>query len=982
MKKSRSLRKQLNILLTCIVCFQTIAILSVLIFSNVFNMLDFEETRTFSNITESKADTIEKNLKYFMTFMADQDQELSNELNEMAKENNRTIGEMYSDTELNAEMQSIVSENLIYVLDKMDVTGAFVMLDNSVSLEPNENFYPTMYFRDLMPEKKGIQDIQMLVGPIEIAQKLQIPTSSTWKIGLNDLESENLSFYTKPITVAEKYPNSEVLRYGYWSTPIDILNDGSTVVVYTLPLIDENGSVFGVLGAGINTNYMSKELLSSTELYYENSFYMISDYDENTLNNLWAVPSNAYGFANITSGEELELKETADENIYKFSQNSINDMSCYVRPIKMYSDNSPFIEESWAISAVVETSVLNENSNFVGGRLIFSVIIATISSILAVMIFGYISTKKIKNLASYVEELSPLDELHFDHTGILEIDDLTEAIQKFNNSLIDANETTSKILELSLLPIGGYEISETSQNVRLTDFLYNLLHIESGIILSKDEWQSYYEKLTTTVNTENKDVYYYFDEILKKEYWLRISSAKTANGTIGAIFDITEHINETTRLARQLEHDSLTGLFSQTTFRKNATELIDKNKDKINAMLFIDLDNLKYINDNFGHDLGDKLIIEASKIFKMFDKYSGITARFSGDEFALFFYGYDKKDELLEIIELIKLESDKHFINLPNGTENKIRFSGGVSWYPEDASDVNELLSLADFTMLEAKKREKGSIYQFNKAIYSSMSYLRENSEAINRLIDERLIKFAFQPIVDIKTGEIFAYEALMRSLTPEFRGPLEILSVAEAQSKLPQLDKTIMSVVFETIDKNKDIIGDRFIFVNSIPNDSADDDYILNFKEHYNDYFDQIVIEIIERESRNENLLIEKIHKLKNNGLKIAIDDFGSGYSNEVRILKIQPNILKLDMELVQGISKDEDKQAIVNSIIEFCHQKEIKVVAEGIEEQQDLFYLIDNGADLVQGYYLAKPNFEFLDIPEEKKREIVEYNAQKNKI
>ncbi|MFV0314356.1 MAG: EAL domain-containing protein, partial [Anaerotignum sp.] len=330
----------------------------------------------------------------------------------------------------------------------------------------------------------------------------------------------------------------------------------------------------------------------------------------------------------------------------------------------------------------------------------------------------------------------------------------------------------------------------------------------------------------------------------------------------------------------------------------------------------------------------------------------------------------------------LKQQSSAHYIDLPNGMKNKIRFSGGIAWYPDDSKDVKELLKISDFTMLEAKQAEKGSIYEFDKLRYKNRSYLLENSEAINRLIDDKLVRFAFQPIVDLKTGEIFAYEALMRPLTPEFNGPLEILSVASAQSKLPQLERLIMSVVCDTIAKQLDIIGDRYIFVNSIPAETADNTtYFLvkTIKEQYNNLFEKIIIEIIERDSRDENALIESVNYLKENGFKVAIDDFGSGYSNEIRIIKLSPNIVKIDMELIQGIATNVDKQVIVKGIIDFCHQKDIRIVAEGVEYAEDLKYLIDIHVDYVQGYYLAKPNFEFMDLPEDKKQEILNYNRNK---
>ncbi len=979
MKKSRSIRKQLNILLACIVFLQTFTIVCALIFSDVFSKLDFEEIRTFTNISEAKSDNLNKSLEIFMVNMEHRNIELSKRISDLSLNSGLTIKEMYNDEELNSQIMNYISDSLVKIVNDMDVTETFVILDNE-DINSNEvEIYPSIYFRDNTPYEKNTDNIQMIVGPVSVTQELEISTSSSWIPSFENLEKEETAFYVNPIKAAKEYPDSEILRYGYWSEPFDLFGDGSDVVIYTLPLIDANGEAYGVIGAGVNLNFLSQTLLSSKELYYENSFYMLSDFNGTTLNNNWSIPGNAYGYTNIVDDEEVEVKKTSEDNIYEFNIDSVGKMSCYITPLNLYSDNSPFVNEVWVLSSVVQTSVLNENSDALERSLILSIIITTVITIVVIFIFGYFSTRKLKGLAKHVEELSPLDEVNFEQTGILEIDDLTKAVKIFNDSLIESNNTTSKILELSLLPIGGYEIPDNSQNVKLTDFLYKLLRLESGSIVNKNDWYRYYEKLTCVSHIEYENVYFYLDEIDKREYWLRIKSSKNRNSTIGVVFDVSEDIGENVKLVNKLEHDGLTDLLSQSAFRKNVGTIIDSEECKIGAMLFLDLDNLKYINDNFGHELGDKLILEASKIFKSFEKYNALTSRFSGDEFAVFFYGYDTKQELENIIELIKKESDVHFIDLPNGQSNKIRFSGGVAWYPEDATEVKDLLRLSDFTMLEAKQKEKGSIYQYDQETFNRMSYLIENSELINRLIDEKLIRFAFQPIVNIKTGEIYAYEALMRPLIPEFKSPLDVLSVAEAQSKLLQLDRLILSLVLETMVEKKDIIGDKLIFVNSIPNEAVNESLILNFKEKYPEYFDKIVFEVIEHETRDEKELIKKVNNLKNNGLKIAVDDFGSGYSNELRILKILPDIIKFDMELIQGVHNDKDKQTVVENVLDFCHKRGIEIVAEGVEDREDLEYLINIGADYVQGYYLAKPNFQFIDIPEDKKVEILEINLKK---
>ncbi len=980
MKKNKSLRRQLNIMFTLMVVFQTITILFSLNFSNVFNMLDFEAVRTFSNITETNVSIYNTYNSKIMAFISQEDDILSKKIERIANQNNVTINEIYENNTLYEQMITEISDTLIYTLNQINVTGAYVILDH-VTTDNNSIAHYSVYLRDNVPEKTSNGDIQLNVGPISVSQKYQLPTSSNWtQQFIEPSEAQNFDFYNKPINAANELQTTDILRCGYWTTPLDMFNDGANVICYSVPLFDSDGNTFGVMGIEIDLNYLTQNILVSSDLFFENSFFMLSDFNGTTLNESWATPGNALGNALVTSSNPLELKSTDNENIYELDLDRLGTMSCYVSELNMYSGNSPFLDEIWVLSCLVQKSVLYENSNDVIKTLLFNIIATTIFSIIVVFVYNGLYTRKIRNLSTYLSTLSPLDEINFEEIGIFEIDELTEAVTKFNQSLIDTNDTTSKILELSLLPLGGYEILHNSSNVKLTDFLYNLIHIKKGSIVTKEEWNLHYEKLTMIAHDEYDNVYYYLDDISQTEYWLRIKTATAKNSIIGVVFDVTEEIRENAKLINQLEFDALTGLRCQTAFKARASNIIEKNPNKIGALAFIDLDNLKYINDNFGHEFGDKLIIGASKIFSNFEQYKAITCRYSGDEFALFFWGYDSKEELAKVISLLKQESNKHYIDLPNGTQNKIRFSGGVAWYPDDASDIKDLLKIADFTMLEAKQREKGSIYEFNKFRYDNMSYLLENIEAINKLIDEQLIRFAFQPIVDLKTGEIFAYEALMRPLIAEFNGPLEVISVAAAQSKLPHLERVIMSVVFDTIDKHIDVIGDRHIFINSIPNEAIEDNQAIlvqNIKDQYGKYFEKVVVEILERDSRDEDRLVKTVNFLKDNGLKIAIDDFGSGYSNEVRIMKLSPNIVKIDMELIQGIASNTDKQTLVKGILDFCHSKNIRIVAEGVECQEDLYYLMDIDVDYIQGYYLAKPNFEFLDLPENKKQEIINYTA-----
>lgn len=978
MSKSRSVRKQLYIILASIVAIQGIMIILTLFFSNVFSLLDSEAIRTFSNITKTRAESINESVVTLITTISEETEEINKNIESIANENDVNAEDLYKYDELYEEVATEINNSLIRILDNSNASDVFVILNGSNSRQDDENYHSAIYLRDSMPDKNYNGDIELLVGPISVAQKLQYPTGSNWKLDINENDSENgFKVYNNPITAAETYPNSEILRYGYWSTPFDFLDDGQEVITYSLPLIDEGGNVYGVIGTGFSINYLAQKYLPTTDLIYDNSFYLMSSSDENNLNLDWFIPGGVLASTYLQKGTSLELEETSNENIHQTELEGLGKMSTYTSDLIMYSENSPFFEESWSLTAMAPTRILNENSNVVSVKLITSILITIGFGFFVVFVFVKIFTRKIVGLSDYISKLSPLDEIHFEQTNLREIDDLTNAIQQLNQNLIVKNKTTSKLLELSLLPIGGYEILNNSKNVILTDYLYLFLGIDRNRIVSVEEWETIYNDLTSQHHPDYENVYRYLNKNDNEEYWLRIKKSHSKDSIIGAIVDVTEDLRENIRLTNQLNYDLLTGLLSKTEFRNRVTKEIQENPNKTGALVFFDLDNLKYINDNFGHDLGDTLIIEAGEIFRYFEMHKGIVSRISGDEFAIYFHGYNDKEQLRNIIDLIKPKSNEYFVKTPNGVENKIRFTGGVAWYPEDGKNVSELLKLADFAMLEAKQKEKGSIYEFDKSYYDKMSYLLENREAINRLIDERRIRFAFQPIVDLNTGEIYAYEALMRPTLDNFKNPYEVLSVASAQAKLPQLEKVLVNLVLEHIATNEETIGDRHIFINLIPNQAINFEEFARLKEIYHRFFSQIVIEIIENDSRDENALIRKVDYLRESGLKIAIDDFGSGYSNEIRILNLLPNIIKIDMELVQGIAKNEDKQSIVNGLVNFCKTKHIKIVAEGIEEYEDLIYLINLGIDYGQGYYLAKPNFDFLELPEELKLEIKNANV-----
>nr|HML48009.1 bifunctional diguanylate cyclase/phosphodiesterase [Clostridia bacterium] len=605
-----------------------------------------------------------------------------------------------------------------------------------------------------------------------------------------------------------------------------------------------------------------------------------------------------------------------------------------------------------------------------------SIGLTTLVALAGVILLSLAITRRITGLSGHVRRMSPSADLRFSHTGIREIDDLTAAVEKLNHSVVNASKTTSKILELTLLPIGGFEVSDESDQVRLSEYLYGLLGLDSGQPVTREQWAAHYEDLTRLPAREHENVYQYRSGNQVK--WLRILVAPTETGRAGVVLDVSKDIQEQLRMARALDCDEMTRLLNRIAFKREVSARIERMPQQIGALIYADLDNLKYINDAFGHDMGDRLILRAGEMFGEFERHGGMVCRFSGDEFGVYLHGFACKEEARRLIQAQFARNERYVVNTPDGFVQKIRFSAGLSFYPEDAVSFGELFRLADFAMYEAKNSRKGALVEFSRDSYRQKAYLMENHEALNRLLDEGLIRFAYQPIVDAATGELFAYEALMRPLLKAFRTPSEILAVAAAQSKLSQLERLVLFNAFREIHSQLQALGPTKVFVNTIPSELISEEDFLLLEQRYGAAFGNVCMEITEVENNRPGQMRIKIDRLRRQGIGLAIDDFGSGYSNEIRIWEIAPDYVKVDIALISGIDENDDKQQLVSNLIGFCKPKGIRVVAEGVERREEMAKLVELGVDYMQGYYLGKPSFAFQEPSETARQEILALRRQ----
>lgn len=430
--------------------------------------------------------------------------------------------------------------------------------------------------------------------------------------------------------------------------------------------------------------------------------------------------------------------------------------------------------------------------------------------------------------------------------------------------------------------------------------------------------------------------------------------------------DITERKSSEEMIWKQANYDTLTGLPNRNMFHDRLSQEINKSKRAglSLALLLVDLDEFKEVNDTLGHDAGDLLLQEAAHRISECIRGTDTVSRLGGDEFTIILSELPDNTKVENIAQLIiNRLSEVFYIN---GETVHVSGSVGITMFPDDATSIEVLMKNADQAMYAAKKKGRNRFSYFTKSLQDAAQARLRLTNALRLAVAENQFKVYFQPIINLTTGRIVKAEALLRWSHPE-RGiisPLEFIPLAEETGLINNIGDWVFKESARWAKQWSQQFDEDFqVSVNMSPVQFKSEQNIFTtdwaeFCQEFEMCGKNIVVEITEGLLLHaEPEVIDKLLWLRDAGIQVAVDDFGTGYSSLAYLKKFDIDYLKIDQSFTRNLKKGSDDLALSEAIIKMAHTLGLNVIAEGVETEEQKQLLAELGCDYAQGYLYSKP-------------------------
>lgn len=532
-----------------------------------------------------------------------------------------------------------------------------------------------------------------------------------------------------------------------------------------------------------------------------------------------------------------------------------------------------------------------------------------------------------------------------------------------------------------LAHLGSWELDLTTNQLDWSDEVYRIFCVDPG------EFESTYEAFLERIHPEDRQ---FVDDAFQRslednepydiEHRLLLPSGdiKFVNErcithfnkqgkpvrSIGTVFDITERIHAQEKILQQAHYDSLTALPNRFLALDRLSQLLSEcgRDNSLVALLFIDLDDFKKINDTLGHEVGDHLLVESATRLKSVVRAGDTVGRLGGDEFIILLRGISSAADVQPVAENLLDVFRRSFII--DQRELILTASVGIALYPGDGENPSELLRNADSAMYHAKSHGRNTFSYFTSEMNCEVSRRLAVEEQLRGALERGELSVVFQPQIDVETGLLIGGEALLRWNNPALGEiyPDEFITIAEHTGLILSIGEFVIEEALKfALVIRKNYLSEFKIAVNLSPRQFRDPGLVsfieVSLRQHQLPC-DCLELEITEGVLMSGHSYIdEALATLDDIGVAIAMDDFGTGYSSLNYLRQYPFHILKIDRSFVQDIHKKEEGRELVNAAISMAHALGLKVIAEGVEESSQWGVLKTLRCDYAQGYLFSRP-------------------------
>lgn len=447
--------------------------------------------------------------------------------------------------------------------------------------------------------------------------------------------------------------------------------------------------------------------------------------------------------------------------------------------------------------------------------------------------------------------------------------------------------------------------------------------------------------------------------------WLSISAVRNDQGAINqyaAIFsDITERKKREQKIHELAYFDELTGLANRRLFQDRLEQALANAKRHHHqlAVLFLDLDLFKRINDTLGHQAGDEALRQVAKRLQKASRAGESVARLGGDEFTMLVPECETKEEIVKLAQRIVAQFELPFQIQQN--ELALTTSVGISIYPQHGHTASELLKCADAAMYQAKESGRNNYSIYNSSLGQRHDQALQLEQALRKALSQQQLQVHYQPKVELKTGQLHSLEALVRWKDQELGqvAPADFIPIAETLGLIHQLGQQVLRQVCHQLQQWGALAVP--VAVNISAKELADPQFLPQLKQILAE--SEVDPQLLELEITESCLLPERaaetqrvLQKLRQLGIRLAIDDFGTGYSSLSYLRHLPINCLKIDRSFIKTLPDNTNDRQITSAIIAMANAMGLDVIAEGVESQAQQEFLLTAGCKFGQGYWFGK--------------------------